>query len=79
MDEGEPAGTVRGKYEDLPGGDRAGHRDGLRRGAAFRSFAFQPAGARCSSTTSSLPVPGPLSVPEGSPLSYELVWVGQLT
>jgi hypothetical protein len=30
---------------------------------------YEEAGLRCRSTTSSLPVPGPLLVPEGWPLS----------
>ena len=77
MEGGQSPGSVRQKWDGLPDGDRAGRRGQKRRLAAFNSF--QPAGVRCRSTTSSLPVPGPLLVPEGSPLSYSKAWVGQLT
>ena len=79
MGGGQSPGSVRRKWDGLPDGDRAGRRGQKRRRAAFNSFLFQPAGVRCRSTTSSLPVPGPLLVPEGSPLSYGVAWVGQST
>ena len=44
---------------------------------APRSLLRDYAGRRCRITTSSVPEPGPLFVPDGWPLSYGFDWLGQ--
>jgi hypothetical protein len=66
-----------GNDEGLPGNGRAGLRYGRRMPPGITCQPAYYAGLRWSRTYSSVPVPGPLFVPEGWQLWYGLAWVGQ--